>query len=550
MFLGGKMKGLNPFGILLLLQSAFFPWVLCRGLLEDYQQNDTALNGEFAYVTWTREEGYDIKIFPTDYAAVDPSDIDWIARGRYQNLVNKTGWGILEVETQPTWPDEMQMFAAGMAEGHLTRDLIFYFWQNNIEHHCDGKLALCKSVQKFITQNEDWVKQRILKMKDVSSYWHHVNLIYQQMEGLQFGFQKTQNDTVFRLSDLDLLRFNILGDMSDLESALGSNSQIVNASDTMKDGHCSALIKLIGNRDIYASHVSWSRYETMLKILKRYKFPLKISSAPDSPPAPGSSISMSSYPGMVSSMDDFYTISSGLLVTETSIINFNRTLWGKVSPKNSIYTGIRAMVANRLANDGKQWAKLFRIFNSGTYNNQWMILNYGLFEPQKPLNIGLLWLLEQIPGLTVSKDVTSVLNKTGYWASYNVPYFEDVLQLSGSSQMQQLMRYNDYKHDPLSRCNCTPPYSACHAISARCELNPEDGKYPFPPLGHSELGATDMKLVTLDSFLLQQIIAIAGPTYDPLPPFQWSKSTLNKLPHYGMPDKFEFEPIVPRWKWL
>jgi hypothetical protein len=320
----------------------------------------------------------------------------------------------------------------------------------------------------------------------------------------------------------------------------------------------------------------------MLRVIKRYNFPLKASSAKDSAPVPGSSISMSSYPGMVWSMDDFYTVSSGLLVTETSISNFNQELWSKVSPKNSLYTGIRAMVANRLANDGRQWTKLFTLFNSGTYNNQWMILNYGVFEPGKPLREGLLWILEQLPGLMVSKDVTADLNKNGYWASYNIPYFDDIFQLSGASKMQskfgdyyshdscprakifardqskvhdidsmmQLMRYNDYQHDPLSRCNCTPPYSAINAISARSELNPEDGKYPFPALGHREMGATDMKLTTLDLFLLQQFVAIAGPTYDPLPPFQWSKSSLNNRPHFGMPDKYEFEPIIHQWKWL
>lgn len=38
------------------------------------------------------------------------------------------------------------------------------------------------------------------------------------------------------------------------------------------------------------------------------------------------------------------------------------------------------------------------------------------------------------------------------------------------------MRYNDFKHDPLSRCEqCNPPYSACNAIAARNDLNPANG---------------------------------------------------------------------------
>lgn len=55
-------------------------------------------------------------------------------------------------------------------------------------------------------------------------------------------------------------------------------------------------------------------------------------------------------------------------------------------------------------------------------------------------------------------------------------------------------RYNDFTHDPLSACNCTPPYSAENAISARCDLNPINGTYPFGALGHRPHGGTDMKV--------------------------------------------------------
>ena len=55
-------------------------------------------------------------------------------------------------------------------------------------------------------------------------------------------------------------------------------------------------------------------------------------------------------------------------------------------------------------------------------------------------------------------------------------------------------RYNDYTHDPLSACNCTPPYSGENAISARCDLNPANGTYPFDSLGHRSHGGTDAKV--------------------------------------------------------
>jgi len=57
-----------------------------------------------------------------------------------------------------------------------------------------------------------------------------------------------------------------------------------------------------------------------------------------------------------------------------------------------------------------------------------------------------------------------------------------------------LIRYNDFKHDPLSTCNCTPPYSAENAICARSDLNDFNGTYPFFFLSHRFHGGIDTKV--------------------------------------------------------
>ncbi len=62
---------------------------------------------------------------------------------------------------------------------------------------------------------------------------------------------------------------------------------------------------------------------------------------------------------------------------------------------------IRNLVANRLASNGAEWSNVFGHYNSGTYNNQWMIVDYKLFNPKaEALAPGTLWLFEQIPGFT------------------------------------------------------------------------------------------------------------------------------------------------------
>jgi hypothetical protein len=114
--------------------------------------------------------------------------------------------------------------------------------------------------------------------------------------------------------------------------------------------------------------------------------------------------------------------------------------------------------------------------------------------------------------------------------------------------MTKLMRYNNFQKDPLSKCACQPPYSGENAISARCDLNPKSGTYPFASLGHRSHGGTDMKLTSSKMIHDLQFVAFGGPTYDDLPPFQWSRVDFaNDTPHFGHPDLWAFKPVTHKW---
>lgn len=96
------------------------------------------------------------------------------------------------------------------------------------------------------------------------------------------------------------------------------------------------------------------------------------------------------------------------------------------------------MVANRLAYSPMDWVNTFKLYNSGTYNNQWMIVNYAAFQPEGPLPAkGVLHVLEQMPGYVVHDDLTGHLVEHTYWASYNVPYFPFIFNVSGNRDMER-----------------------------------------------------------------------------------------------------------------
>ena len=247
-------------------------------------------------------------------------------------------------------------------------------------------------------------------------------------------------------------------------------------------GSCSALIKVLPDgSDIYTSHVTWNSYQAMIRILKKYTLGIRRTSSPDSPLVPGYSMSFSSYPGLLYSGDDFTVMSSGLVSMETtngfsSKITFFRQNFGnlltltvlkmkhcsstsdqpaKSSKESALWWPIVSHLTvnkrklyqkyakeNILNKKGKEWTTLFGGYNSGTYNNQWMVINYKMFKPGKPLSSGLLWVLEQLPTLIEAKDMTDVLRNQSFWPSYNTPFFPSIFNLSGAPAMVE--KYGDW----------------------------------------------------------------------------------------------------------
>ena len=57
------------------------------------------------------------------------------------------------------------------------------------------------------------------------------------------------------------------------------------------------------------------------------------------------------------------------------------------------------MAANRLATNGEEWTDIMSKDNGGTYNNQWMIIDYNKIQQDGSLDDGTLWVYEQLPGL-------------------------------------------------------------------------------------------------------------------------------------------------------
>ncbi|KAI2661049.1 hypothetical protein H4Q32_030073 [Labeo rohita] len=506
---------------------------------------------------------------------------DSVAVANFTSDINNTGWAYLEVSTSGGYNDTLQAYAAGVVEAVVTSELIYKHWMNTLMGYCgpfSRDVNYCQRLKDYITTNLQWVMQQMDAQAD-TPYWHQVRLSLLQLKGLEDGYngQIEFPSGSLSINPFGFLLFQMGGDLEDLEAALNKSSQ----SRTVGSGSCSALIKFLpDHKDLLVSHDTWNTYQSMLRILKRYSFSYRTSPT-EKVIIPGRIQVFSSYPGSIFSGDDFYLLSSGLVTLETTIGNSNPDLWKFVQPDGAVMEWLRNIVANRLAKSGQEWTDIFKVYNSGTYNNQWMVIDYKVFVPgQGYTKQGLFTVLEQIPGMIITADKTEELFQTGYWASYNIPYFEKVFNASGGQELVQkygswfsftdnpraqifrrnqtlvtdiesmvrLMRYNNYKEDPLSWCDaCDPIPNGENSISARSDLNPANGTYPFGALRQRPHGGTDMKMTSADMFRRFELLAVSGPTWDQVPVFQWSSSPYSKLLHMGHPDRWAFDTVHVRW---
>ena len=167
--------------------------------------------------------------------------------------------------------------------------------------------------------------------------------------------------------------------------------------------HCSSLIKVAPDfSDVWFGHTTWSGYNRLIKMFKEYryypgeKFPVKANT-----------ILVSGYPGVINSNDDFYITSANLYVAETTNNVFNTSLFDNLTPE-SFTCWIRTMIALRLADNGKSWCDIFQKLNSGTYNNQFMVLDLKLIDTQKKeIADEALYIIEQLPDYCGVEDVTN-----------------------------------------------------------------------------------------------------------------------------------------------
>eukprot|EP00698_Gefionella_okellyi_P003534 TRINITY_DN13325_c0_g1_i1.p1 TRINITY_DN13325_c0_g1~~TRINITY_DN13325_c0_g1_i1.p1 ORF type:complete len:531 (-),score=108.45 TRINITY_DN13325_c0_g1_i1:54-1646(-) len=476
-----------------------------------------------------------------------------VAVGNFANVINETGWTQLFVNTSNSFDDAIAMYAAGYLEGALTQQLIY------LQHRTyqQSVLNFKPAVLQFMKDNDLWTKQQV-KDHPTDPYWIHVGLVLNQLQGLVDGYNAFSAEAE-KLTYADLLLINLLGDVLTLQDAVASDAERPDwlhmsreelRSALLVRNHCSGLVRLTDTfDDLFISHTTWAPYQYMLRIFRAYNFPLKAERTN------AERIVFSGFPATLASTDDFWMTSQNLALLETTNDVFNTSLYANMKPDSGLMYWIRAIVASRMARSGLEWMQVFAEQNAGTYNDQWVVVDYKLFTPNQPLLDGLVYVGEQIPGLFYYEDVTEMVS-LGYWPSYNIPFFPHIYNISGypameakygtgfsyelcpraqlfrrdvsrvndMNAMKTIMQYNDFQKDPLSHGNPDD------AIAARADLSPHN---PAP------FGGLDSKITSSQLIKRQQAWIIAGPTHQQQKPFEWSE--FPDIAHFGQPEVCNFD---------
>eukprot|EP00882_Tetradesmus_deserticola_P007826 GHRQ01008238.1.p1 GENE.GHRQ01008238.1~~GHRQ01008238.1.p1 ORF type:complete len:602 (+),score=264.47 GHRQ01008238.1:263-1807(+) len=449
---------------------------------------------------------------------------------------------------------------------------------HNLKHYFIHQLnASLEKPMQWVGQQDQWLRQQVAS-RPGDAYWQVQGLLLSQLDGLYEGYSAAMAAADAAgtlpagewLSRESIMFLNSNGELYDLLDMYDAEQAQARLAGMQPDellmhlalqGKCSALIKVTADLgDIVFGHSTWDSFTAMTRIYKHYQLQLQQVAGG----VAGQSLSFSSYPGELASDDDFYLTSSKLVVLETTNHIYNFTILEGLSPA-SVPSWQRVRAANLLASNGSAWVDIFKRHNSGTYNNQYMVLDLKRFQPRRQLQQGLLWVAEQLPGMVEAADMTQVLAR-GYWPSYNVAFFSDIYERAGYpalidhaqdkgpqyadparwlmyqvspranifrrdqgnvqslDDLKHLMRYNDFQNDALS--NGQPVASVC----SRGDLA-KKGAIPK--------GCYDTKVSSYSMALAMESEVVGGPTAQGQPEFEWGDNW-DGFAHRGMPDRYNF----------
>jgi hypothetical protein len=189
--------------------------------------------------------------------------------------------------------------------------------------------------------------------------WPKIDPEYQQeLQGIAAGLNMR---TGSNLDVYDIVAFNAFEELPDYYVPwLNKHEKAANAPNLKSPGNCSAFVATgswTKDGQIVIAHNNWTSYMNG----ERWRIIFDIK------PAKGYRMLMDGFPGVIVSDDDFGINSDGLMVTETTITQFEG--WDP----NGIAEFVRARKALQYAGTIDEYTKIMLDGNNGGYANDWLL---------------------------------------------------------------------------------------------------------------------------------------------------------------------------------
>lgn len=538
-----------------------------------------------------------------------------LVHGIFSDSIASLGAAQLEVGTVVAGPDDATLFeASGFAEGVLTAGRALQMIHNVFTESGD----VAPEVQQYLLENNAYMRQMAAFYGASDPYWGAVGLMMARARGLAAGIRQRLAERhiedlivevpppealvqrrlqLISLSNDDfdaaILRVNLVVDIDEIARALNftkstlaeerSDLLLTAARDAQErmykgHGHCSVLIKVLGERLLFG-HNTWKPYNHMLRIWKDVSFAHAQSQA-----IANRRLRYTSYPGYYTSTDDWLVLpDTGLVVFETTDDAYDTERLGRYVSPRTITTPMRSMVASLLSETPREWYFTFSRENSGSQNNQWMILSTKAWQSRNAAATprGIFYVLEQQPGLIVGKDMSETLLTDGFWSSFNQNRFEETLaaslsldhldsqcvcenqrgpllavaqeQMHSLADLQLVLTTNTWQTSELSwscpKCSVASRFDVPgHNASIGAEMDPSSGS---PACGRAgAFGALDAKVADDLMAAAGETLFVSGPPRIGVPAFDWATADGGMPPHKPVPPHFGHPSGPWQFPWL
>ena len=509
-----------------------------------------------------------------------------IAKGKYEKTRYKTGWDLFESKTYNNANPIIQLYSIGIIEGILSQEEIKDY-MNNFRYALGGNEKAIQLKQWFKEADEN-IKRKINNINsekdnkfDLKSL-SYLACLHAQINGLYKGYNlKSEED------DVDIYELYLLNSEGNYDDTLvymginqieyNDNVNFENDENLMKyynttkfeeiwrkltrKSHCSAIVKLINEnneKNILFGHNTWTGFYELLRTYKSIDYAFE----GDNQILGLKPIKMkySSYPGILFSGDEYYTIENNLAITQTSLSTiFPERLVNGLNKKEYIPEFMRIMTINFLSRTGKEWVKNFEKLYNGNhiYFASWIIVDFNKINS----NNNLIFIAEEVSENVMTMDYTKEFLKKGYYGSYNLPFFKEHTVQTGISYFN--LNLDDKKYNPRgylvkSLINEVNDIQSFQDLLTYNKYKMNDSKVEDDPsvddpnngiaIRSEEYGTIDFKIIDKNLINNGNIYAYSGPIYGDNPNFKpFNKNDIKSdLKNYmeGIPEEFNFEPIL------